>query len=109
MPTLSCRRASTLSMSCSAAPRGDLHSIIRSKAQQTRLAAEHHNAKLGVAIFQREIKMSGFRGTEIRNFAFHPNVGVAAFHRGADGAHQVGNAPYAPRRLFAKGETELVL
>ena len=88
--------------------RNHLHAGLRPKTQQPRLAAEHHDAKLRVTIFQREIKMPGLRRTEIRNLAFHPDVGIGALHRGANGAYQIGNAPdTASGRLF-EGKTELV-
>src|SRR5258707_510717 len=77
--------------------RDDLHSVVGPETQQTRLAAEHHNAQLGISIFEREIKVSGIRRTEVGNFAFDPNVRVAALHSRTDRAHQIGNTPYAPR------------
>src|SRR5579859_4553589 len=92
------------------APSGDdLHAALRAEAQKPRLAAEHHDAQLRVAILEREVKMAGFRRAEIGDLALHPDVGVAAFHGGADRAYQIGHAPDSPRGRLLKGEAELVV
>src|SRR5262249_8775682 len=86
----------------------DLHAIVRLEAQQPCLHAEHHNAQESVAIFERKVKMAGFGGAKVGNLAFHPDICVAALHRGAHGADQISHAPDSTRWRLRESEIELV-
>src|SRR6266700_196255 len=90
-----------------AAAGDDLHAVVRPEAEQTRLAAEHHDAQLCITVFEREVEMPGFGGSKIGYLAFYPHIRVAALHRSAHGAHQIGHAPYTAGKRLIKGETEL--
>jgi hypothetical protein len=71
------------------------------------VAAEHHQAELGIAILESEIQVAGFSGAEVGNFTFHPHIGVAALHGGANRADQISHVPDPPRGRLFKGESEL--
>ena len=72
-----------------------LQAVGGTEAQQTRRRAEHHDANLGVAVFQGEIKMARIGSPEVGNFAFDPCVGIFAFDVRADGGHQIADFPDA--------------
>jgi hypothetical protein len=52
--------------------------------------------------------MPGLGRPEVGDFAFHPNVGIAALNSGTDGAHQIGHAPDAASGRLLKSEAKLV-
>jgi hypothetical protein len=86
----------------------DLEAVRGLESQQPRLSAEHDDAKLGIAVFQSEIEMSGFGRAVVGDLAFHVDVCVFALDRGADGADEVADGPYASgRSLEEKGELGL--
>ncbi len=85
----------------------DLKAVGRLESQKLRRRAEHYDFDLGIAVFEREIKMAGIRGTEVGDLAFHPGVGVFAFDMSADGGDQVADLPY-PALGRAEGESHLV-
>ena len=84
-----------------------LHAIFRTKPQQARLRAEHHDADLRTLVFQREVEMAGIMGAEIGDLAFHPGVGELALNVGADRCDQLAYCPYAAAWGF-ETEVELV-
>src|SRR5262249_50619061 len=72
----------------------DLEAIGRTEAKQTGGGTEHHGADLGVAVFEREVKVSGLGSAEVGNFSFDPGVGVLALDMRSDGGDQVADFPY---------------
>ena len=91
-----------------AAAGDDLHAILRTKAQQARLGAKHHKAKLRVAVLQGEIDVATLGGAVVGDFSFDPDVGKTLLKMGADGGHQFAHTVDAARRCFGgKLEGEL--
>ena len=73
----------------------DGEAVLRAEAEEQGLAAEEHDRKLGVAIFEREIDVAGGRGPAVGDLAFDPDVVVVAFELLADAGDQVANGPDA--------------
>src|SRR5579871_5210238 len=75
--------------------------------EEARRGTEHHDANLRIAIFQREVEMSRFGRTEVRNLSFHPGVGVFALDVRADCGDEVAHLPDTAVRR-AEVEAKLV-
>src|SRR5215831_9099379 len=85
-----------------------MHSVLRAKAQQPRLGAEHDGLDLRILVFQREIEMTGrVVGTKVGDLPFDPDIGIFAFKMGANGFHKVADHPHAAIRSL-EGEPELI-
>ena len=78
----------------------DLHSVLRTEAQQARLGAEHDDAELGVAILQGEVEVAALGRAVVGDFALDPDIGKALFKMGADGGDQLAHAVDAARGCF---------
>ena len=83
----------------------DLHPVLRTEAQQARLGAKHHDAKLRVAVLEREVDVAALGGTIVGDFAFDPDIGKTLFQMGADGGNQLAHGEDAARRCF-RGKLE---
>ena len=86
-------------------PSEDLHAVVWTKSQQACLGAKHHYTKLSLAIFEREVEVSGFRWAVVRDLASNPDVGVLALDRNSYHSNQIANAKDAS--LWLEGEAEL--
>src|SRR5580658_2262494 len=53
-----------------------VEAVFRAEAEQHGLAAEEDNGKLRVGVFEGEINMAGWGGSEVGDFAFDPDVAV---------------------------------
>ena len=90
-----------------AAADNHLQAVGGAEAQQARGGAEHHDANLCVAIFQREVEMAGIGRAEVGDLAFHPRVGIFALDMRANGRDQFADFP-DPALGRAEAEAHLV-
>src|SRR5882762_2542025 len=74
----------------------DLHPILRTKPQQPRLRAEHHNVQLRRAVFQREVQVPGLRWLEVRNLALDPGIPIFLLQRCPRRRDEITHGPHAP-------------
>src|SRR5215472_2883215 len=84
--------------------REDLHAVVWTKSQETRLHSKHNYTKLSLTILQREVKMSRLRRTIVRDLAADPDVGVFALNCSPHHANQVTNSENASLRLESEAE-----
>jgi hypothetical protein len=50
-----------------------VESFFKPEFQETTLSPEHDAADLGGVVFQREVKVAGWRGPEVRDLTLNPN------------------------------------
>jgi hypothetical protein len=63
------------------------------EAQQRGLFAEEDGWQLRVAVFECEVDVARWRGTQVRDFAFDPEVAVFPFNVEADFTDEVADLP----------------
>ena len=76
--------------------------VLRTKPQQLRRRPKHHHPNLRRFFLQREIQMPRIRDAQIRNFAFHPAIGILALNE----SRALPRPERAPSKYAAReGET----
>ena len=85
-----------------------MESVFGAKAEQRGLASKKHDGKLCIGVFQGEVNVPGWSGTEVGDFALNPDVGILPLDQFAGVADKLPHGPDAADRLrLFKAEVEL--